>query len=65
MDRDFTAIKEWEFTEATNCFSGALDFTVAHSGELARKCVDADYTRALPNKAREVGRTLGLISFLA
>lgn len=24
MDRDFTAIKEYEFTEATNCFSSAL-----------------------------------------
>ncbi|KAI3760894.1 hypothetical protein L1987_51296 [Smallanthus sonchifolius] len=55
MERGSKANKEEDYTEATDCFSRALEIRVAHYGELAPECVRAYYKYgcALLYKAQE------------
>ncbi|XAR73928.1 hypothetical protein NMG60_11008061 [Bertholletia excelsa] len=55
MERGSKAAKEHDYTEATECYSRALEIRVAHYGELAPECVNAYYKYgcALLYKAQE------------
>ncbi|KAL5819481.1 hypothetical protein ACOSQ4_023323 [Xanthoceras sorbifolium] len=61
MDRGKIALKESDYSEASDCFSRALEIRVAHYGELAVKCLNAYYQfgRALLYKAQEEADPLG------
>lgn len=63
MARGSTALKECDFSEATECFSRALEIRVAHYGELAFECVNAYYKYgcALLYKAQEEADPLGAV----
>ncbi|CBI38362.3 unnamed protein product, partial [Vitis vinifera] len=55
MEKGSKAVKESDFSEATDCFSRALEIRVAHHGELAFECVNTYYKYgcALLYKAQE------------
>lgn len=55
MEKGSKAVKEGDFSEATDCFSRALEIRVAHHGELAFECVNTYYKYgcALLYKAQE------------
>ncbi|KVH92589.1 Tetratricopeptide-like helical [Cynara cardunculus var. scolymus] len=55
MERGSKANKEQDYSEATDCFSRALEIRVAHYGELAPECVRSYYKYgcALLYKAQE------------
>ncbi|KAF8377473.1 hypothetical protein HHK36_030852 [Tetracentron sinense] len=61
MERGSMAIKDSDFTEATECFSRALEIRVTHYGELAPECASAYYKYgcALLYKAQEEADPLG------
>ncbi|KAK9285157.1 hypothetical protein L1049_024343 [Liquidambar formosana] len=63
MERGSKAVKEGDFTEATECFSRALEIRVAHYGELAPECVNAYYKYgcSLLYKAQEEADPLGAV----
>ncbi|KAF8410605.1 hypothetical protein HHK36_003137 [Tetracentron sinense] len=61
MERGSKAIKDSDYTEATECFSRALEIRVTHYGELALECASAYYKYgcALLYKAQEEADPLG------
>ncbi|KAK0604565.1 hypothetical protein LWI29_016964 [Acer saccharum] len=63
IDRGRLALKESDYSEASDCFSRALEIRVAHYGELAVECLNAYYQfgRSLLYKAQEEADPLGSV----
>ncbi|KAH7852531.1 hypothetical protein Vadar_026022 [Vaccinium darrowii] len=63
MERGSKAAKENDYTEATECYSRALEIRAAHYGELAPECVNSYYKYgcALLYKAQEEADPLGTV----
>ncbi|KAK3223488.1 hypothetical protein Dsin_010513 [Dipteronia sinensis] len=63
IDRGRLALKESDYSEASDCFSRALEIRVAHFGELAVECLNAYYQfgRSLLYKAQEEADPLGSV----
>ncbi|KAI9165898.1 hypothetical protein LWI28_022529 [Acer negundo] len=63
IDRGRLAFKESDYSEASDCFSRALEIRVAHYGELAVECLNAYYQfgRSLLYKAQEEADPLGSV----
>lgn len=61
MEKGYKALKDSDYSEATDCFSRALEIRVSRFGELAPECVNAYYKYgcALLYKAQEEADPLG------